>query len=162
MRIKHNGIAALLALAAMLTLAVGVVSPFLSMTKLGEVRVFSLISGIIELLKTGNVLIGCVLLIFSVVFPFAKLFALLMATSRLAPLADESRRRLHWLAAVTGKYSLLDIMVVAIVIVVVKFRGIAEAKALYGTTIFCIAIFLSILAGFAVNLDEKPREEQRV
>src|SRR5689334_14234641 len=142
-----------------MTLAVGVASPFLSMTKLGETRVFSLVGGIVELFRTGNTLIALVLLVFSVIFPFAKLLALLIATSRLAPISIAVRRRLHYLAAVTGKYSLLDILVVAIVIVVVKFRGVADARAMYGTTIFCVAIFLSILSGFAVNLDEHGRAE---
>lgn len=152
LRFRHNGLAAILALAALVTLAVGVASPFLSMTKLGETRVFSLVGGIVELFRSGNTLIGVVLLVFSVLFPFAKLLALLAATSRLVPLSTRARKRLHHLAAVTGKYSLLDILVVAIVIVVVKFRGLAEARAMYGTTIFCVAIFLSILSGFAVNL----------
>jgi paraquat-inducible protein A len=140
------------------TLSFGIVSPFLSMTKLGETRIFSLVGGIVELFRTGNTLIGTVLLVFSVLFPFAKLLALLAATSRLAPLSTRARKRLHHLAAVTGKYSLLDILVVAIVIVVVKFRGLAEARAMYGTTIFCVAIFLSILSGFAVNLRDEADE----
>jgi paraquat-inducible protein A len=162
LRMRHNGLAAILALAAIVVLALGVVSPFLSMNKLGQTRVFSLVGGIVELFHTGNTLIALVLLVFSVIFPFAKLLALLIATSRLAPISTRARKRLHHIAAVTGKYSLLDLLVVAIVIVVVKFRGIAEARALYGTTIFCVAIFLSILSGFAVNLkdDEEASETE--
>ena len=80
---------------------------------LGEVRVFSSLGGIIELLRTDQKLIGSILLIFSVIFPFAKLASLLIATSRLAPISNRGRKRLHFLASVTGKYSLLDILVVA-------------------------------------------------
>ena len=54
----------------------------------------------------------------------------------------------------TGKYSLLDILVVAIMIVLVKFQGIAEVRAQSGTFLFCVAIFLSMLAGLFVDLDE--------
>ena len=67
-------------------------------------------------------------------------------------LSPNGRRRLHKLAVFTGKYSLLDILVVAIMIVLVKFDGIAEVKALPGTILFCVAIVLSILAGFFVDL----------
>ena len=44
---------------------------------------FSLLSGIGELFDRGNWLIGSVLFGFSVIFPFAKLLALLAATSSL-------------------------------------------------------------------------------
>jgi uncharacterized paraquat-inducible protein A len=158
-RLRHNAVAATIALVALVTLAIADFIPFLSMTRLGEVREFSLVSGVIELFKEGNWLIGSVLLTFSVIFPFAKLLALLIATSALVSISPVARRRLHHLATITGKYSLLDILVVAIVIVLVKFHGIAEARALPGTTLFCVAIFLSILAGFAVNFDLEPEPQ---
>jgi paraquat-inducible protein A len=154
-RLRHNGLAAVLCVLSLVTLAIAINLPFISMSKLGEMRVFSLLGGIVELFRTNQALIGLVLLIFSVIFPFAKLIAVLVATSSLAPLSIKARKRLHWLASITGKYSLLDILVVAIVIVLVKFKGLAEAHAQPGTTLFCIAIFLSILAGFAVKLDEQ-------
>jgi paraquat-inducible protein A len=152
-RLRRNGLAAVLCVLALITLSIAINQPFISMSKLGEVRVFSLLSGIMELFRTHQALIGSILLVFSVIFPFAKLLAILVATSSLVPISTTMRRRLHWLASVTGKYSLLDILVVAIVIVLVKFKGLTEARALPGTTLFCIAICLSILAGFAVNLD---------
>ena len=58
----------------------------------------------------------------------------------------------------TGKYSLLDLLVVAIMIVLVKFDGIAEVRALPGTILFGVAILLSILCGVFVDLRE-PTEE---
>lgn len=154
-RMRHNGFAAVLCVLAFVTLAIAINRPFISMSKLGEVRNFSLLSGIAELFHSNQFLIGAILLVFSVIFPFAKLIAILVATSALAPISTKLRQRLHFLATVTGKYSLLDILVVAIVIVLVKFKGLAEAHALPGTTLFCVAIFLSILAGFAVNLDRQ-------
>ena len=93
-----------------------------------------------------------ILFVFSVIFPFAKLIALLAATSRLAPLSSRARRFMVHAAHFTGRYSLLDILVVAVMIIVVKFNGVAEVRAQPGTILFCVAIFLSILAGFCVNL----------
>ena len=152
LRMRHNGLAAILALAAIVVLALGVVSPFLSMNKLGQTRVFSLVGGIVELFHTGNTLIGLVLLVFSVIFPFAKLIALLAATSALTRLSPKARHRLHHMAVLTGKYSLLDLLVVAIMIVLVKFDGIAEVRALPGTFLFGVAILLSIFSGVFVDL----------
>ena len=156
---RHNGLGAILALIALATLAISLFLPFLSMTRLGETRVFSMLGGIIELFDRREYLIGLILLVFSVIFPFVKLLGLLAATSSLAPLSPRGRLLLHKLAVVTGKYSLLDILVVAIIIVTVKFRNLVEATAHSGTTVFCAAILLSMLAGLAINLDhmkDKP------
>lgn len=152
--LRHNGAAAIFSVLALVTLSLAVMLPFISMTTLGQRRVFSLIGAIVELFRLGQTLIGLVLLVFSVIFPFAKLLAILIATSALAPLSATARRRLHHLAVITGKYSLLDILVVAIMIVLVKFQGVAEVEALPGTILFCVAIFLSITAGLVVRLDE--------
>ena len=149
---RHNGVAATLCVVGLVVLAAADFMPFISMSKLGEVRVFSLISGIVELFDRGQWVIDSVLFVFSVIFPFAKLLALLAATSSLTRMSAESRRRLHKLAMLTGKYSLLDILVVAIMIVLVKFQGLAEVQARPGTVLFCVAILLSILAGVFVDL----------
>jgi paraquat-inducible protein A len=140
------------------TLTAGILLPFISMSELGQERIFSLLGGINELFHRNNVFLACILLIFSVIFPYAKLIALLAATSRLAHLSNRARHRLHKIAQLTGRYSLLDILVVAIIIVVVKFQDIAEARALAGTYLFAFSVFLSMAAGFCVNLDS-PRSQ---
>src|SRR6185436_17503830 len=82
-RLRHNGVAAVLSVLALITLSIAINLPFISMSKLGEERSFSLLGGIMELFHTQQALIGTVLLVFSVLFPFAKLLALLIATSAL-------------------------------------------------------------------------------
>jgi paraquat-inducible protein A len=149
---RHNGVAAMLCVVGLVVLAVADFMPFISMSKLGEERVFSLITGIVELFDRGQWVIGSVLFVFSVIFPFAKLLALLAATSSLTRMSATARSRLHKLAMLTGKYSLLDILVVAIMIILVKFQGLAEVQARPGTVLFCVAILLSILAGVFVDL----------
>jgi paraquat-inducible protein A len=151
-RMQHNGLAAVLALVAAIVLAVSMTLPFISMSKFGSVRIFSLIGGIMELFHANQIFLASVLFVFSVIFPFAKLAALLLATSRHAPLSTRVRHFMVHAAHFTGRYSFLDILVVAVMIIVVKFRGVAEVRAQSGTLLFCVAIFLSILAGFCVNL----------
>ena len=46
-------------------------------------------------------------------------------------------------------------------IILVKFRNLAEVRAMPATVLFCVAIFLSIAAGMCVDLDaveERPDE----
>lgn len=156
--LRHNGLAAVLAMLALIVLVIGLVMPFIYMTKLGTVREYSLVGGILELFHSGNTFIGIVLLLFSVVFPIVKLIMLLLATSSLVAISDKSRRVMHKIAVVTGKYSLLDLLVVAVMIVLVKFGEFAEVKARAGTVLFCVAVLLSIAAGLCVKFDETPVE----
>jgi len=142
----------------MVVLTVAIALPFVSMTKLGDERVFSLIGGIAELFRGRQALIAIVLLVFSIIFPYAKLVALLVATSSLVSISPLARRRLHHLAVITGKYSLLDVVVVALMIILVKFRNIAEVRAMPATILFCVAIFLSIAAGLSVRMDHDDSE----
>ncbi|HEV8606992.1 MAG TPA: paraquat-inducible protein A [Tepidisphaeraceae bacterium] len=152
-KLHNNRNAAVLAVFAIAVLTAGILLPFISMSQLGQERIFSLLGGIRELYQRDHLFLAAILLIFSVIFPYAKLIALLIATSRLANLSGRTRHRLHKIAQFTGRYSLLDILVVAIIIVVVKFQDLAEARALPGTYLFTLAVFLSIAAGFCVNLD---------
>jgi len=153
-KLQNNRNAAVLSVIGLATLTAGILLPFISMSQLGQERIFSLLGGINELFQRQHVFLACILLIFSVIFPYAKLIALLVATSRLTRLSNRTRHRLHKIAQLTGRYSLLDILVVAIIIVVVKFQDLAEARALPGTYLFAFSVFLSMAAGFCVNLKE--------
>ena len=157
--LRHNGLAAVLAVIALIVLVIGMVMPFISMSKLGTSRVFSLVGGILELFHSGNIFIGIILLLFSVVFPIVKLIMLLVATSSLVSMSDRTRRLMHKVAVVTGKYSLLDLLVVAVMIVLVKFGALADVRARPGTVLFGIAVILSIVAGLCVRLDPKPQAQ---
>lgn len=155
-RLRDNRLAAVLALLAMATLGISMFLPIISVSQLGESHSYSLPGGIGELFRRGNIFLGMLLLVFSVVFPFAKLAAILIATSRLARISAAMRHRLHALAHATGRYSLLDILVIAIMIVVIRFDGLVEARARAGTYLFAAAVFLSIAAGLTVNLKQNP------
>src|SRR4051794_6754647 len=61
-RLKHNGVAAVLCVIATVTLAVAINVPFISMSKLGELRTFTLLGGIMELFHSRQFLIGSILL----------------------------------------------------------------------------------------------------
>src|SRR2546430_14595843 len=111
--LHNNRNAAVLSIFALAALTAGIFLPFISMSQLGEERIFSLLGGIRELFDRDHIFLACILLIFSVIFPYAKLIALLIATSRLTRLSATTRHRLHKIAQLTGRYSLLAILVVA-------------------------------------------------
>lgn len=111
---------------------------------------YSIFSGVWKLLRGGNVAIGVVLLVCSVLIPLAKLVAYR------AGLADLRSGRpvtpTHRLAAAIGKYSMVDVFVIALFVFSSQtFPGGTEIELLWGTYAFGGAALLSIAVGFGLG-----------
>jgi len=107
-------------------------------------RTYSVATGILQLLRGGNVAIGLVLLFFSILFPLAKLVLLRAA------LADARRGvaagRAHDLVARLGRYSMADVFVLALLVVVSKsFPGGTTVEVRWGAFAFAGAALLSLI-----------------
>lgn len=104
----------------------------------GEAKTYSIVSGVLALLRGGNVVIGLVLLFFSVLFPVAKLVALRVC------IADARLGRSHALAARFGKYSMVDVFVIALLVVASKsYPGGTTVDIEWGIFAFGAAALLS-------------------
>ncbi len=124
--------------------------PFMSVVKLGQAETYSLVGGIGQLWRDGEVVLALIIGGFSLVFPLVKNALLLVATTTLVPLTPAARRTLHAWTAKTAKYSMLDVFVVAIIVVVVKLGDSTEVEVRSGTFLFCLAIALSMAASACV------------
>lgn len=110
---------------------------------------YSIWSGIRALFEESHYGLGVLLLFFSVVFPFAKLAAL--GGIWFVPVkAGWRKRTLFWLK-VLGKWSMLDVFVIAIIVVISQMGGLLEAEARIGVYIFGAAIIGSMMASFMVD-----------
>lgn len=150
---RRNAIAAVLSAIALLVLAVALFLPLIEIDKMGQITSHSLIGGIVRLFEDGHVGLGVLLGAFSVVFPILKLATILVATSAQIGHSRAARRKWAKLAILSGKYSLLDVLVVAILVVVVKLEGMVEIQPRIGTAAFSLAIFISLIAGLVTDLD---------
>ena len=104
---------------------------------------FSVISGIQNLFEERYFFLALIILLFSVIFPIFKLVVLSMIW--FSSLAQNQRERyIHWLA-VLGKWSMLDVFVVAVTIVITKISGLVEAEARIGIYFFGSSILLAML-----------------
>jgi paraquat-inducible protein A len=127
-----------------LLLAVGFVTPIMTITTFVVVdNNFSIVSGIWQLLKDNHLLLFIIIGLFSVILPIAKitlLFNLLMTNNQ-----DIIRRkRLLHLMHEYGRWAMLDVMVVAILLVTVKLGAIASIEIHTGLYIFGAAILLTM------------------
>ncbi len=144
-------------LAASVCLALGISLPIIKLTKFGIWNTeHSLLSTVDVLIKEGQTFLGAIVLIFSIILPIAKLLYLLMVST--LPPAEIARqnRRLHaleWL----GKWSMHDVLVLALTIFFVKSQGMYDATSLYGVYFFTAAVVLMILAYAWIRTDGLDR-----
>jgi paraquat-inducible protein A len=146
---RHFGTPALLVLASGL-LAVGLFLPLLHVEKmLFWENSFSVVTGVFGLAEDGQYVLAAVVFFWSVVFPIAKL-ALLYWLWFGRTDKDQRANVLKWLDKL-GKWSMLDVYIVAVLIVAVKLGPLATVKVLPGLYVFGSAVLLSMLVGARIE-----------
>jgi len=133
-------------LGASVCLALGISLPIIKLTKyVFWTTQHSLLSTVEVLLNDKQYFLGLTVLVFSIVFPILKLLYLLLIST----LPNEEIIRQHWrLRALEwlGKWSMHDVLVLALMIFFIKSQGVYDASSLNGVYFFTAAIVLMILA----------------
>lgn len=106
---------------------------------------YSLIRSVKMMWSQGLYVLAVLVVGFSVFFPFAKLCVLAWVAS--GRILDERRRR--WLGVVEklGKWSMLDVFLVCLILTLTSGQIMVGAKPLIGIPLFVSAILLSMLSG---------------
>ena len=113
-----------------------------------EPRQFSLVGGIWHLFAERELFIGGVILLFSVVFPLAKLAAIIRAV-HLGP--EASARHLKMVESL-GKWSMVDVFVIASLVICFKgFPGGTHIQVQWGIYVFAVSVVLTMLATWAMK-----------
>jgi paraquat-inducible protein A len=145
----HRGerlpIVAMLVLSLALLLA-GLFRPFTRVTKLwvfdSDVSVYR---GLITLFQEREIFLFGILVVFTVIFPLVKIIALLGLW--LAPgLEARQMSRVHGFIAHLSKWSMLDVFIVAVLVVLIRAGGLATIKAQDGLLLFCASVVLTQIA----------------
>jgi paraquat-inducible protein A len=136
----------LLLAAAGVLLPLGLTLPTLTLSKIGGASesTFSVVTGIIDLARGGNVFLALLIFTFSLVFPMVKLTMLIAIWfRRIAP--DRREEALHALK-VLGKWSMLDVFVVASLVGSLQIGFLATATPRIGIYLFSGAALSSMVA----------------
>lgn len=153
----------LLTVAGAVTLGLGVLLPAIRLTKLYLwTDTHSIVSAIWALFSEGEYFLAGIIFLFSVLVPALKLFYLLVVatvTSERPDARDQLLARLEGL----GKWSMMDVLVLALVIFYVNASAIADASALPGVYCFAASVFLTMLAYALVKggLSPRPSRSER-
>ena len=160
---NRHDIPILLAVGAVL-LPLGLTLPTVTLSKMAGVSgaTYSVITGILNLAKGGNVLLALLIFTFSLIFPILKL-AMLSAIWFHGMEPDRRDRSLHALR-ILGKWSMLDVFVVVALVGAIQFGFLATATPRMGIYLFSGAIVSCMIATFlesrlAISADQPDRAE---
>lgn len=125
------------------------VYPIMRSTSLGRAQEDTIVSGVVYLYESGMWPLGTIVLIASVVVPIAKIVSL-------GGLVVSVRRRSRWrprdraatfrIIELVGRWSMVDVYVVTILVALVHLGTLANVEVLFGAVFFAAVVVLTILA----------------
>jgi len=139
------------ALAALVLYVPAISWPMLRIERLGQVREDNLIGGVISLLSAGHWFVGLVVLVFSVVIPPVKLATLLGLGLGGAGFARRHQAAAYRFVEWVGRWGMLDVLLVAVLVAFVKLGGLAQIHAGPGLLAFALCVFMSLIASLCFD-----------
>lgn len=151
--------AAALVISALILYAPAILLPLMRLEMLGHSTEASIVSGVGELLAARHYFVGGVVLVFSLVLPPLKMLALLLLAG--GWLAGSRQARLHHWVELVGRWGMLDVFVVAVLVAFVKLGDTVTIQPGIGLALFTSCVVLSLLASLCLHLpslweDEAP------
>jgi paraquat-inducible protein A len=130
------------------------VLPIMETSSLFGAQRDTIMSGVVFLWKTGSWHLALIVFIASVLVPLLKMLAigvLLVSVQRRWTWQPEQRIRLYRIVELIGRWSILDIYVVALLATLVQLRGFASNAAGPGAIAFGAVVVLTMLSGLAFD-----------
>jgi len=135
----------LMLLATSVLFIIGMLAPMIHIQKFIFIKnTFSIVSGISQLFSEGQWFLFIIIGLFSLVLPIIKLVILFILTGHYSENSQSMHKHLHWMH-VYGKWSMLDVFVVALLVVSVKLGAIANIEMRYGLYAFAAAVILMMI-----------------
>jgi paraquat-inducible protein A len=139
-----------LTLSSIALLPPAVLLPIVEIEKLGHHHKSSLLGGIRELFQAGEWGIGVVIFLFSILFPVIKLL-ILLDLSFVQFLKPKQRSIAHRWMEWAGKWSMLDVLLLAILVMWIKLQGVVSFQFGPAIVAFSLCVVFSLLAAMALD-----------
>ena len=155
-RRKPNGItrAWALLLASIIFYIPANMMPMMNTSLFGSGMDSTIMEGVVSFWKSGSYGIALVIFIASVAVPCAKFLTLgllLVTCQRRSLWKMRERSRLYRMVEFIGYWSMLDVLVVAIVAALVKFQGLSDIEPRVGILFFGMVVILTMLAAMSFD-----------
>ena len=128
--------------------------PIMDTSSLFDAQQDTILSGIIYLWKTGSWVTALIVFVASIVTPLVKLIALtalLISAQRKATWRPHARSRVYRILSLVGRWSMLDIFVVTVLVALVQIQSIAVVTAGPGAFAFGAVVVLTIFAAMSFD-----------
>jgi paraquat-inducible protein A len=148
----NKSILLLLLIVSTLLLIIGLVAPIITFNKFIFIEnTFSILTACWNLLKEGQLFLFVVITLFSIVMPIFKISILAKLILSKSLVSINVKRALN-LIHHSGKWSMLDVFVVAILVVVVKLGAIGNVEKHIGLYAYAgAAILIMLLTNLVIN-----------
>lgn len=147
--------ALLLTTAAVLYIPANILPVMLMRTFFGE-EDDTIMSGVLSLIQEGSWPLALLVFFASIVVPLLKLIAmgwLLLVVIRKSPGNVTQRSKLLRLVEFIGRWSMLDVFAISLLVALVQIRSLATIHVGMGALAFCSVVVLTMLA--AQSFDER-------
>lgn len=123
--------------------------PIMTTTLLGDASPSTIISGVILFVEHGSYFVAFVIFTASVLIPIAKMLIIIWlcyATTRHTRLNEYELTRLYRATEFIGKWSMIDIFVVAILVALVQVTGLMIIEPGLAARAFALVVILTMIA----------------
>ncbi len=148
---RSNAWTAALSLAALCLYPAAMMLPMLRVEQLGHAHEDSLIAGVMTMLHGGYWFVGIIVLLFSIILPPLKLIALWHLSRSPSGSGSHHHAGVYRAVELLGKWSMLDVMLVALLVAFVKLGDLVVIHAGNGLIAFTLMVLLSLCAGLFFN-----------
>lgn len=135
-----------LSLSALVLYPAAILLPIMEIHRFGFDSQASIWTGMVGLYADGHGWIASVILLFSIVAPIGKLGLLLVVCLGRATMGDRDRSLAYGLVERLGRWGMVDVMLVAILIAVVKLGDVVTVTPGAGAAVFGAVVLLSMVA----------------
>jgi paraquat-inducible protein A len=118
--------------------------PLIEIEQFGHSSRSSVLQGVTALLSAGQLVVGIIVLLCSVILPLGKLTALLVLST--GALGHRHRALTYRLVDWTGRWGMLDVLLVAILVAVLKLGDLMAVSVGPGLLAFTACVTLSLFA----------------
>jgi uncharacterized paraquat-inducible protein A len=145
-RWRSNSRTAAVAAAALILYPLAVSLPILGVAKMGHHSETSIVEGTVRLLADGHLGVGLIVFLCSIVLPLFKLTSLLVLAGGARFLRIRHRAMTYRMIEWTGRWGMLDVLCVALLVAVLKLGDVVSVSIGPGALAFGVCVILSLAA----------------
>ncbi|MEM1387424.1 MAG: paraquat-inducible protein A [Pseudomonadota bacterium] len=130
--------------------------PMLRTATLGDVEDSTIVGGVVDLIQYGSIGIALIVFVASVMIPVGKFLAigyLAYALKRRSRLSSHARHRLYEVVEFIGRWSMIDVFVVAILSALVQLNTVATINPGPAAVSFALSVAFTMAA--AISFDPR-------